>query len=54
MLGRRLFWQVYLTLIASLLLTAILGAVIGHALMAGRTMGGMAISPRSIPDLSIS
>lgn len=49
MLRRRLFWQVYLTLIASLVLVAILGAVIGHAVMAGRVLGGMAMSPRSIP-----
>ena len=49
MLGRRLFWQVYLTLIASLVLTAVLGAVIGHAMMVGRMMGGVRLSPRSIP-----
>ncbi len=49
MLRRRLFWQVYLTLIASLILVAVLGAVIGHAVMATRAGGVVTISPRSIP-----
>ena len=48
MLRRRLFWQVYLTLIASLVLVAVLGAVVGHAFMAGRMMG-LTVRPGTIP-----
>ena len=48
MLRRRLFWQVYLTLIASLALVAVLGAVVGHAFMAGRMMG-LTVRPGTIP-----
>lgn len=49
MLRRRLFWQVYLTLIASLVLVAVLGAIVGHALMAAGMQGGRGFSLRSIP-----
>jgi two-component system OmpR family sensor kinase len=41
MLSRKLFWQVYLTLIASLMLLAVLGAVISHVLAAWGMIGGM-------------
>ncbi len=41
MLSRKLFWQVYLTLIASLVLVAVLGAVVSHLIMAWGMIGGM-------------
>ncbi len=48
---RRLFWRVYVTLLASLVLVALVGAVLGHVIMASASRHGMIFTARRPPRL---